>query len=364
MSRKPGDWDCPQCGDLQFAKNANCRKCGAPNPDPTKSQKEMAAGIKAGFGGAVPKEGDWFCPACGDLQFQKNAMCRKCGAPNPTGGGMMGGGMMGAPMMAFGGGSSSPMMQGDWTCPQCGDHQFARNTSCRQCGASKPGGPKPKTKPGDWFCPQCNDLNFAKNTECRKCGTPNPDPESSLALLEAGIAAGFGGNEEKPGDWYCPGCGDLQFARNKACRKCQTPNPDPAASQAALAAGSPASQAQVQKKPGDWHCSNCGDLQFAKNMNCRKCGTPNFQALAANLGKGKGKGKGSGMNMMAGKGGCMNKTAGKGGCMNMMASMMAQMEIMTQLKGGGKVGKNVGKKRKVCALYAEGSNCYDLHDEP
>jgi len=281
----------------------------------------------------------------------------------------MGGGMMGAPMMGFGGGSSSPMMQGDWTCPQCGDHQFARNTSCRQCGASKPGGPKPKTKPGDWFCPQCNDLNFAKNTECRKCGTPNPDPESSLALLEAGIAAGFGGNEEKPGDWYCPGCGDLQFARNKACRKCQTPNPDPAASQAALAAGSPASQAQVQKKPGDWHCSNCGDLQFAKNMNCRKCGTPNFQALAANLGKGKGKGKGSGMNMMAGKGGCMNMTAGKGGCMNMMASMMAQMEIMTQLKGGGKVGKNVGKKRKVCALYAEGycqygSNCYDLHDEP
>lgn len=25
---KPGDWYCPQCGDHQFAKNTNCRKCG------------------------------------------------------------------------------------------------------------------------------------------------------------------------------------------------------------------------------------------------------------------------------------------------------------------------------------------------
>ncbi|CAE8581215.1 unnamed protein product, partial [Polarella glacialis] len=27
--RRPGDWDCPKCGDLQFARNAECRKCGA-----------------------------------------------------------------------------------------------------------------------------------------------------------------------------------------------------------------------------------------------------------------------------------------------------------------------------------------------
>jgi len=28
---------------------------------------------------------------------------------------------------------------GDWQCLQCGDHQFSRNTTCRQCGANRPG---------------------------------------------------------------------------------------------------------------------------------------------------------------------------------------------------------------------------------
>jgi len=34
----------------------------------------------------------------------------------------------------------SGFLPGDWNCPRCGDHQFARNLSCRSCGASKPGG--------------------------------------------------------------------------------------------------------------------------------------------------------------------------------------------------------------------------------
>lgn len=33
------------------------------------------------------------------------------------------------------------------------------------------------------------------------------------------------------GDWSCPGCGDHQFARNMECRKCQTPNPGGAATE-------------------------------------------------------------------------------------------------------------------------------------
>jgi len=28
------DWNCPQCGDLQFSKNAQCRLCGCPRPGP------------------------------------------------------------------------------------------------------------------------------------------------------------------------------------------------------------------------------------------------------------------------------------------------------------------------------------------
>jgi len=29
VQMRPGDWECPGCGDLQFARNAHCRRCGA-----------------------------------------------------------------------------------------------------------------------------------------------------------------------------------------------------------------------------------------------------------------------------------------------------------------------------------------------
>merc|ERR1712061_483496 len=31
-SRKPGDWDCPKCGTMNFASRGECFKCGATKP--------------------------------------------------------------------------------------------------------------------------------------------------------------------------------------------------------------------------------------------------------------------------------------------------------------------------------------------
>merc|ERR1719424_2708456 len=115
-----------------------------------------------------------------------------------------------APAAAAVGGKG--FLSGDWTCPGCGDHQFARNAECRKCGTARPAdmtgmvgaaGGTAAQKPGDWFCPACNDLQFAKNSECRKCATPNPDFAGSLAAKEAGIASGQVtlGENLKPGDW-------------------------------------------------------------------------------------------------------------------------------------------------------------------
>lgn len=71
----------------------------------------------------------------------------------------------------------------------------------------------PGSKPGDWICPGCNDLQFARNPVCRQCRTPRP--------------AGAGGNNMgEPGDWICSVCGDLQFRRNTECRKCGNTNKD------------------------------------------------------------------------------------------------------------------------------------------
>ena len=41
-SRRPGDWDCPECGDHQFATRTECRKCGTPKP--TDDEEEEAEG--------------------------------------------------------------------------------------------------------------------------------------------------------------------------------------------------------------------------------------------------------------------------------------------------------------------------------
>merc|ERR1712076_135756 len=33
-----------------------------------------------------------------------------------------------------------------------------------------------ETKPGDWICPMCSEHNFARNTECRACGAVMESP--------------------------------------------------------------------------------------------------------------------------------------------------------------------------------------------
>lgn len=89
--------------------------------------------------------GDWLCPTCGDLQFARNPSCRKCGAQKPADapGGGVGAQLTAAQSMGFAAlpfqhVTERPIMPGDWLCPQCGDLQFARNNSCRKCGAPKP----------------------------------------------------------------------------------------------------------------------------------------------------------------------------------------------------------------------------------
>jgi len=38
-------------------------------------------------------------------------------------------------------------------------------------------------QPGDWFCPGCSDHQFAKNTVCRRCGTPNPTMHGGMGMM-------------------------------------------------------------------------------------------------------------------------------------------------------------------------------------
>uniref|UniRef100_A0A7S4QLW0 RanBP2-type domain-containing protein n=1 Tax=Alexandrium monilatum TaxID=311494 RepID=A0A7S4QLW0_9DINO len=211
--------------------------------------------------------------------------------PGAAAGAAAGGLLLGAPAQrAALGGSGAVFAPEDWLCQSCGDHQFARNTACRKCGAPKPtrGSNGQVGKAGDWICPnpQCKDLQFERNTACRRCGTPKPAapepaagaglgqaPGAALALAQApplalaGVAAApavrvVPGAMAPEGDWICANCGDHQFARNLACRKCSAPKPVLSTNRQAA-------------KMGDWICPNpqCRDVQFEKNQACRRCGT-------------------------------------------------------------------------------------------
>lgn len=208
--------------------------------------------MHGGKGPAPPggKPGDWTCPNCGDLVFASKFACKMCGTPKNSG---MGGGMGGCMGGMFGvkgcmGKGPAPPggKPGDWHCPNCGDLVFGSKAACKMCGTPKPhivdmGGAK-EHKPGDWVCPQCQNLNFAKNTTCKQCNTP------ALGVPRLGI---------KPGDWVCPNCGDLVFANKAACKMCGTPQsmatdkPKPANPMNYLGIGQARIGGQIAK-PGDW----------------------------------------------------------------------------------------------------------------
>lgn len=109
-------------------------------------------------------------------------------------------------------------------------------------------------KPGDWICPQCADLVFARRDNCNMCGFCRTGAEGVTTV-----------GRGKPGDWICPSCNDLVFSYREACNKCGA-----------------ARTTEVQRlnmKPGDWICPNCGDLVFAHKDNCKMCATPRPDGL-------------------------------------------------------------------------------------
>ncbi|KAK1566949.1 hypothetical protein Q3G72_006411 [Acer saccharum] len=62
-------------------------------------------------------------------------------------------------------------------------------------------------KKGDWLCPKCDFMNFAKNTVCLQCDAKRPKRQ----LL--------------PGEWEFLECNFLNYRRNMACFHCDCKRP-------------------------------------------------------------------------------------------------------------------------------------------
>lgn len=307
----PDDWECLNCGDHNFARRAHCRKCKFPKTTSKIGEEETNPDVKPDNW----KNGDWKCTACGEHNFASRTFCRMCNKPK------------GAPSNKFGGEESLPHPEnwkpGDWICGNCGDHQFASRMVCRQCGAPRqcggmgrfgmpqpggmPGGLGPPGMPadfknGDWICPNCGDHQFASRTQCRKCGTPKPEggpfdnppfppapwppagnpmgmenygnrwgpPRNGFGGYGGGQRMGASGQEWKNGDWSCPQCGDHNFASRTECRQCGAKNPGNGFN--GPFSGHPNGAQSTQSwKRGDWNCPECNEHNFASRTNCRQC---------------------------------------------------------------------------------------------
>ncbi|PWA91470.1 zinc finger (Ran-binding) family protein [Artemisia annua] len=69
-------------------------------------------------------------------------------------------------------------------------------------------GPNITMKRGDWICPKCSFMNFARNTKCLECEESRP--QRQLA----------------DGEWDCPRCNFFNYRKNLVCFKCAFNRPD------------------------------------------------------------------------------------------------------------------------------------------
>ncbi|XP_059447374.1 uncharacterized protein LOC132178831 [Corylus avellana] len=101
-------------------------------------------------------------------------------------------------------------------------------------------------KQGDWLCPKCNFLNFAKNVKCLRCDGLFEERLRQLCEDQNHLPL-------KKGDWICDKCNFLNFAKNTRCLQCKEKPP------------------KRQLNPGEWECDSCNYINFRKNMVCLKC---------------------------------------------------------------------------------------------
>lgn len=277
MCPRKGDWYCPVCMDLQFSKNAQCRTCGRdrtdddlidggnpqlPDPqsfldmfdiDPVKMEhffsmeraKQDAVIAKGTLKGArdptavLVKRMNEVCNAAAGLPTERRR----------------------------GKGGFFETMYDSWMGSSGGDLKRKANDGPRE---------------GDWYCTRCQDVQFGKNSKCRMCGADRsevdtgerlediefPDAESFISPYDVDPekkAQFLAMSEEAQRDVIMKG--SLKHARDPTAVLVARMNMVLTARGGTSAVGKLAGA-----REGDWYCSVCHDLQFARNAQCRTCG--------------------------------------------------------------------------------------------
>jgi hypothetical protein len=202
-----------------------------------------------------------------------------------------------APYGGKGGSSGGKTRPGDWMCPSCNNHNYADKVACNKCGNPKAVGAQAfgapgQARPGDWMCPSCNNHNYASKAACNRCGGAKPNfpqappmqfqqPQMAyqpqmqyqpppMQYQKGGppfgqpmwtpVAQGGQQAEKRPGDWTCLACKNVNYANRTECNKCKIPKST--------------FIAKTGLRPGDWICPGCQNHNYASKMECVKCQAP------------------------------------------------------------------------------------------
>ncbi|KAF2673913.1 hypothetical protein BT63DRAFT_467497 [Microthyrium microscopicum] len=115
---------------------------------------------------------------------------------------------------------------------------------------------KNRPRPGDWTCPSCGFSNFQRRTQCFRCSYPAMSAGGGQSDPNMGGGYGYGYN---PQPQFMPSYGPGGHANHRV-------------------GGS------APFRPGDWRCGqqDCLYHNFAKNVNCLRCGASRSGAHVSN----------------------------------------------------------------------------------
>ena len=145
-SMKPGDWRCPKCKNHNYANKKVCNRTGCEEPKPRggggrdRDSRGYRSSNSGGFRDSNMKPGDWRCPKCKNHNYANKKVCNRtgCEESKPRGGGGRDRDSRGHRSSNSDGFRDSNMKPGDWNCPKCNNHNYARRDVCNRCDTRKP----------------------------------------------------------------------------------------------------------------------------------------------------------------------------------------------------------------------------------
>lgn len=85
-SSMDGDWECEDCGNVNFARRNNCNRCNKSKILNIAAAKKRKLGTEIGKAAAEKSHGlfsadDWQCNKCGNVNWARRQSCNVCNAP-------------------------------------------------------------------------------------------------------------------------------------------------------------------------------------------------------------------------------------------------------------------------------------------